>query len=608
MFYGGPPKIPHARLSFREKLRKFSEFGEIWKLVRNYRGLLLAANLIAVLSALLGLVYPLFIRSVVDDVFLGSLSVGLLSVYFLCYAVLIGLEQLASYLNIFLMLKVSKRVLRDFRIRAADRVIRFPLRYYESTEVGSITAKVCQDVEAVDAMIVQLSTNSLPSAVLVVVGIALGCHFSVELTLLTLTVLPLSIIISYKLHGRMRLLAEEERQRIENFSARLTSSLTGIRILKAFRQEERESGNLKNAAEEIAEKGVRNWSFVELFHHVVHFTIGLGRVAALWYAGYLVCTGRLTVGQFSGFGSLWFILMRPFFMILRTWTQVPSGLAALGRVKSLIDEPIEMQQNGALRVPEKIAGAVVFENVTFAYDDKGPAMQGVSFAAEPGRTVAIVGQSGAGKTTFANLLMGFYFPQEGRVLVDGVDVREWNLHALREEIGMVLQDNLLFNDTIRENVRYGKHDATDAEIWAALKTADAFDFVDSLKDGIGTVVGVGGMKLSGGQKQRLAIARAIVKNPRIILFDEATSHLDSLAEREIQKAMLKISAGRTTFIIAHRLSTIAHADMIMVFDGGRLAEAGTHDELLACDGVYRKLHDAQVYRFDDGEVIAIEKD
>ncbi|MBI5725816.1 MAG: ABC transporter ATP-binding protein [Planctomycetes bacterium] len=595
--------------TFRDRLAHLARFGLIWDLVKAHPGKLIAANLIAFITALPQMSYPLILQRVIDDVLMVA-SPDMM-VFIGWFAIFLGLmlfNTFAGYARANLMLRISKNVLRDMRIRVIDRVLRFPVHYFETEDVGKITAKISSDVDAVDSLITRLTRDILVSFVQMIIGIVILCYFNVQLTLVTLTCVPVAIIVTHSLHDRWHKLADAERKAIADFSARITTNLNGIRVLKAFSREERESAALAQDASAIARNGIRNWSYSNLFHGLMGFIVTLAHVAALGFAGWLVIQHKLTIGQFTGFGSLFWIMMGPFSTLLDAWSMIPNGIAAYDRVHGLMTEPVEADGREIVKHDGLIRGQVRFEDVSFAYDGKVQAMQGVSFTVEPGQTVAIVGQSGAGKTTFASLLMGFYMPNSGRVLVDGIDTRNWDLQALRTGVGMVLQDTILFNDTVRENIRYGRHDAADEEILEALRIADAYDFVMALPKVLDTIVGVNGVKLSGGQKQRIAIARAVIKNPRVLLFDEATSHLDSLAEREIQKAVESVSQGRTTFLIAHRLSTVAHADMILVFDGGRIAQAGTHAELLRQDGAYKALHEAQAYRFSDGEVVTLDAD
>ena len=606
-----PPEPPTVRMNHMETEEKptfsWSKFFLVWELIRAYRLRFALVVLIGMGMAFAQFIYPFIIQHVVDDVLVARGPARLIVLYFGWYIVISLVVALVTYVRANWMLHISKHVLRDLRVRAVERILRFPVRYFDSEDVGKITAKVCADVDSVDHMMTHFVWNCLIGFLQFIIGLYICSRYSWKLTLITLLIMPATLLTVELLFKRMRKLAQAERQAIGDFSSRLTSVLNGIRVVKAFNQEARENVSLAADADNIALNGIRNWSFVNLFRGFEDFITQFGITAVLGVAAWIVLQNQMTVGQFMGYNALVYMLINPFFMILSAWSLVPNGVAAFDRVTGLLREEIEMAGRTGLRAPAIIRGEVRFEGVCFSYGNAVDVMSDVSFHAPAGQTIAIVGHSGAGKTTLMNLLMGFYFPEKGRVSIDGLDTREWDLKALRQATGIVLQDTVLFNDTISYNVSYGRPDATEDQIREALRIADALEFVEAAPGGLSAQVGVNGIKLSGGQKQRLAIARAVLRDPRILLFDEATSHLDSLAERAIQKAMKEVSKGRTTFIIAHRLSTVAHADLILVFHGGRIVEAGRHHELLQRKGVYQSLHDAQVFKFTDGEILSVDE-
>jgi ABC-type multidrug transport system fused ATPase/permease subunit len=544
-----------------------------------------------------GLFMPLLLKSIFDDVIvtrdvgeLPRLGWLLLGVFFV--------QQLFGAIRMNMMHRLGQRFVLDVRLETYRHLLRLSLDFFEGRRTGDIMSRLSNDVNSVEDMVVH-GTDTIITDSLTVLG-TIGFMFMLSPTLMLYSLLPLPIfLIAIVIFGRIiRPLYERIRENLGDINSRLQESLEAIRVVKAFSREEYERERFEHDSREYYKaniKGIWLWSS---FFPAISFIMSVGMVLVIWIGAGMAVDGLTTLGTVVAFVAYLQRFYHPIGSLVRVHNTFNRALAALARIFQLMDEePTISQKPEAVPLP-RIEGRVEFDHVSFRYSTGEMILRDVSVVAEPGETVAIVGRSGAGKTSVVNLVPRLYDTLEGRVLIDGVDVRDVTLESLRSQIGIVLQETFLFNATINENIRYGRLDATDEEIVEAAKAAYASEFIDELEDGYESLIGERGVKLSGGQRQRLAIARALLADPRILILDEATSLVDTEAEQVIQKALDNLRRERTTFIIAHRLSTIRDADKIVVLDDGRIVEEDRHDELMERSGLYAEMYNRQ-FRMSD---------
>ena len=560
--------------------------------------------LIPFLNALFGQPPLAATSGVVDDVlratvgaFLDSADkMGSLRNIILFILAAVTLKSVLVWMSGQLGAQLQEYVTRDLRDAFYRHLQRLPLGYYTQTRAGQILARVLQDTQATKALVVEIVTRSLQSGATVVLTIVALVAISWELTLIALVIAPLLIALLQPLLRKLR----KGHRRLGNQYGEIASvvqeSVSGIRLVKAFQAEPYEERRFVEASDRYARGMVRVTRIAALAQPITE-TVGTAiAVAILWIgAREVLVDGALTGAALITFLILVMRMLQPLKQLSQVPTTAQQSLAAAERLFETLDTPTETARDRGTRQVAEFRSAVTFEGVSFAYEPgAAPVLADVSFTARRGEVVALVGPSGAGKSTLVDLIPRFYEPTGGRILIDGVDARDITLASLRSLTGIVSQDTVLFNDTVRSNIAYGRPGAySDAQVEAAARAANAHAFITDLPDGYDTVLGERGTRLSGGQRQRLAIARALLIDPPILILDEATSALDTESERLVQEAIERLLAGRTVFVIAHRLSTIEYADQILVLDRGRVAERGTHAELLARRGTYARLHALQ---------------
>jgi subfamily B ATP-binding cassette protein MsbA len=489
---------------------------------------------------------------------------------------------------------VAERIQADLRQEIYSHIHTMSLSYFNRTSTGEIMTRTTTDVGVVGSSVTDLFRNAFREPLNMAGLIGLLFLINWQLALVSLVVFPAALYPIIQFGRKMRKRAGQVLQRYTELNTLLQETISGIRIVKAFAMEDYERERFRGHNERVF-KALMRISLVDCLTHPVMETLGaIGVVLAVWVGGYLVISGELTPGAFVAFLGALGSLYQPIKRLSQINNNVQQGMAGLTRIYQLLDtQPDVAEAPGATDLPI-IQERIEFLGVHFAYDADQPILADVSLAAKMGELVAIVGPSGAGKTTLVNLIPRFYDPSSGAILIDGVDVRGVTLHSLRAQMGIVTQETILFDDTIYNNIAYGRSDISAARVEAAAQLANAHEFIGALPDGYQTRIGERGVRLSGGQRQRIAIARAILKDPPILILDEATSSLDAESERVVQEALDRVMEHRTTFVIAHRLSTILRADKILVLKDGAIVETGTHASLLARQSVYAQLYETQL--------------
>jgi subfamily B ATP-binding cassette protein MsbA len=489
---------------------------------------------------------------------------------------------------------LGERFILDLRVRLYAYLQRLSLSFFERTSTGELMSRVTNDVNALEQFVTHGSARTAESLLRLVGATIVLLVLNRRLAMWALLPVPFLVVGLRYFNTKIRPIYRSVRDRLGDINARLQDSLAGMRTVQAFGREEQELARFSRESEGYYHARVRGIRFWSSFFPGIGFVAALGMVAVLGIGARMVTQGVLTVGTLVAFLSYLQSLYGPIRSLVEIDNVFQQAIAAGERIFELLDEEPEITDAPDAVELGPIEGEVAFEDVHFYYPTGDEVLHDVGFTMAPGEVVALVGRSGAGKTSIANLVCRFYDPTHGRILVDGRDLREVKLETLRSQIAVVLQDTFLFNTTVRDNLLYGKPDATEEEMVAATKAAYAHEFVLELPDGYDTELGERGVKLSGGQKQRLALARAILADPRILILDEATSSVDAEAEYLIQQALESVLVGRTALVIAHRLSTIRNADKIIALENGRILEVGDHGELIARDGLYSQLYRRQI--------------
>lgn len=588
MFYGhgigGPSLKPTKPVDLRRILRYFAPY---------WRQEVLVLVCILVVAAAYQFP-PLFAKWIIDVAIKNhDLHALLLNVGGMVGVALVGVAIGAwqGYLNA----AVGEGIMRDMRDALVQHLHRMPLSFFTSTKTGEIMNRVSSDVDSIDNVVTGTLVSIVTNAFTILTTIVAVFWLDWRLALLSMIVIPF-MVLPLRPVGRamyeQRKKTREQRDRIYGLIQE-TLSLSGITLVKSFVRERYEAERFHSAGTDLMDMEIRLALVGRWFIAVVGALVIIGP-AIIWFGGgWLAIRNALEVGTIVAFVAYLGRLYGPAASLIGIQVSIVSALAVFERIFDYLDMPPEAPLRTDAVELRETRGEIAFENVRFRYVADRLALDGVSFKAKSGQLVAFVGPSGAGKTTIMQLVPRFYDPQEGRVTLDGFDLRDVSLESLRRHIGIVTQETYLFHTTIAENLRYGKTDATEAELIAACKAANIYDFIDGLPERFETLVGERGLKLSGGERQRVAIARVLLKDPRILILDEATSSLDSTSERLIQAALEPLMRGRTSLVIAHRLSTVLRADVIHAVDAGRIVESGTHADLLARGGLYAQLYRAQ---------------
>ncbi len=570
-----------------------SRFMRLLAYVRPYWVRLAGAILCSIIVSALTLAYAKLVQPMLDDVFISRDATWLALVPLLLMAVTLC-KGFANYGQAYLMTYVGVRVITDIRWELFHHLMRLPLSFHLRAPSSHMLSRVINDVNWIQYSVAGVLKDLIQQGLTFV--FLLGYVFTVNwrLTLLSIVVVPLAAFPVVRFGARMRRYATRGQERTADMSLVVQESLTGIRIVKGFTSEAAEDERFRTVNQGYFRTWMKSTQVSALTAPVLEAVGVVGIAGIIWYGGAQVIAGTMSVGAFFSFLTAVFLMYNPIKRVAGANNIIQQALAAAERVFAVIDQPTEAASDRGTKVLHGVRESIEFREVAFRYPGQETlALDHISLTVRSGEALALVGSSGAGKTTLVNLIPRFFEPTSGAILVDGTDLREISLASLRQNLGIVSQETLLFDSSIRDNIAYGKPDASDEEIIEAARAAYADEFIRELPNGYDTMIGEKGARLSGGQRQRLAIARAILRDPPILILDEATSALDSESERKVQLALANLMKNRTTFVIAHRLSTVQHADRIAVLDRGRVVECGSHDQLMQQGGLYQRLHALQ---------------
>lgn len=553
----------------------------------------LAVAIVCIIAAASANLYvPWVIKEVIDKV-LAEKDMMMLNAIAAAIIVVYLLRGIFYYGQTYLMSYIGQRVVIDIRQAVYRHMQRLSLSYYEKRKTGTMMSYITNDVAALQGALVESVIEMVTEAAILLGSLTMMFYLHWKLTMLTLITLPM-VGVTINLFGRkLRKTSAVMQERAADITSVLQETISAVRVIKSFVREEYESERFGRENFSNFRAQMKNAQLMATLTPVIEFLAAIGVTVIIWYGGWEVINGSLTAGALIAFLVYTVNLSNPIKRLSRVYGNIQKAMAAAERVFGVLDTVPEIQDMpGAVELPV-INGEVAFHQVTFEYKPGEPVLSDISLTAKPGQMVAIVGPSGSGKTTIANLIPRFYEPVDGYISIDGIDIKTVKLDSLRQQIGMVPQETMLFNGTVYDNILYGNLMAAYDEVIEAAKAANAHKFIMDMPDGYDTQIGERGSKLSGGQRQRIAIARAILKNPRVLILDEATSALDTESEKLVQEALDQLMLNRTSFVIAHRLSTVLRADIILVMEGGKIAERGTHAELLRLGGIYSKLYQVQ---------------
>ena len=584
-----------------KKQSKLNSYRRLLSYLKPYWKLLLVSVIFMLFVSASNLVVPWIIKDVIDKV-LDNKDLTMLYMIIVAIMVTFFIRAITTFGHRYLMGYIGQAVIMDLRNVLYHHLQKLSISYYDRRRTGEIMSNLTNDIAALQTAIVDNFIQLVQEGAIFIGSFVSMIYLQWKLTVLCLVIVPL-VSYTIKFFGRkLHSSGKDVQERLADVTSMLQETIQGVRIVRSFNRgdfEEKRFNDINRSSFKATVRSIRQQSQMT---PLVEFLSAIAVCAIIWYGGVSVIDGVMTTGELIAFLIYAINLANPTRRLAESFGNIQKSLAAADRVFAILDEKPEVQDKADAKPLTVTRGLVEARHVAFAYEKENPVLTDLNFIAKPGQTIAVVGPSGAGKTTIANLLPRFYDVTGGAIYIDGVDIRDVTVGSLRDNIGLVPQDTLLFNTTIKENVLYGRLDASDDDVWAAVRAANAEKFVKELPHGIDTKVGDRGLVLSGGQRQRIAIARAILKDPKILILDEATSALDTESEKIVQDALDKLMVGRTSFVIAHRLSTIKNADQILVLNHGVIAEQGTHEELMAKGGLYYELYTMSARAGQDNQV------
>jgi ABC-type multidrug transport system fused ATPase/permease subunit len=565
---------------------------DVWALIHPRRGLLILGLGLMAINRLSGLILPASTKYLVDDV-IGKRQTHLLTPIVLAVVAATIIQGLTSFTLTQLLSKSAQRMITDLRKQVQAHIGRLPISFYDANKTGVLVSRIMSDVEGVRNLIgtglVEFAGGLMTSLLALIILLRIS-PFMTSVAFLVLLIFGVAL---NKAFNTIRPIFRARPKITAEVTGRLTESLGGVRVVKGYHAEEREEKIFAGGVQRLLDNVLKTLTATSLMSLSAASLMGIVSAAVMFLGARQILAGTMSLGTFLTYTIFLGLLIIPVIQIVNIGTQITEALTGLERTREILNEKPEDESEGRTVKLGRIRGEIVMDKVSFAYEERKEVLHNVSFVAQPDTVTALVGPSGSGKSTIIGLLAAFYVPTSGRVLVDGQDLSQVILNTYRTQLGVVLQETFLFDGSIRENVAFARPQASEEEIMAACHIARVDEFAESFENGYDTIVGERGVKLSGGQKQRVSIARAILADPRILILDEATSSLDSESEALIQEGLRYLMRGRTTFVIAHRLSTIRRADQILVIEGGRIIERGTHETLYALSGRYFDLYTKQ---------------
>lgn len=552
------------------------------------RKLVFIGLLLIVISKAASFVAPLSLKYLMDDI-IPNKDVDFLKLLVGAVILAITVQAITSFLLTKILSVQAQFLISELRAQVQQKVLSLPISFFDNAKSGALVSRIMTDVEGVRNLIGTGLVQLVGGSITAIVSLILLLQISWSMTLFTLVPLAIFAVVALKAFKFIRPIFRNRGKINAEVTGRLTETLGGVRVIKGFNAEDQENKVFELGVAKLFENVKKSLTATAFMTSSSTFLLGVATTGVMGLGGYEIMNGSLTIGEFLTFTFLLGLMIAPIVQMSNIGSQLTEALAGLDRTEELMNMTPESDEENRTIVLEDIKGDIIFDDVSFAYEEDKEVLHNICFEAKSGDVIALVGSSGSGKSTIAGLAATFLNPQSGIISIDGKDVSKVNLNSFRKNLGVVLQDEFLFEGTIRQNILFPRPNASEEELQAAVKAAYVDEFTDRFEDGLETLIGERGVKLSGGQRQRIAIARAVLANPKILILDEATSNLDTESEALIQKSLATLTEGRTTFVIAHRLSTIRKANQILVIENGKIAEQGTHDELIAKEGRYYNL-------------------